>query len=187
MVPWPFVREGFVLTIGRPFALELFCGSARLSRSMRLAGLDAWGVEWSGCRLVHETPAVLHLDLATSVGQRLLWDLLRHPDLVCVTLVPPCGTSSRAREIPLGDGSAGPPPLRSMDFTMAPPHKRPPGCWRHLARLALHVDTTLSSRARLVAVSTVGGTVVVRRGDGDVAMLKRANMLRMVRGRGRLC
>jgi hypothetical protein len=65
----------------------------------------------------------LRLDLTTDHGVQLLWKILDHPRVVAVHLGPPCGTSSRARDIrrhsgpdpkPLRDGSC--PRMRCTSF-----------------------------------------------------------------------
>ena len=52
-----FQRDGFKLTPvpDRPFVLELFAGSGRLTRTLRARGLDAWAIDWVGGRLQRET------------------------------------------------------------------------------------------------------------------------------------
>ena len=110
---WTFSRDGFLLKASlRPFTLEVFCGSGRLTKQLRQVGLDSFGVDWRGGRLALETPAVLMLNLTLDSDQRALRQLIAHPFLVYLHLAPPCGTCSRAREIPVKDGW-GPPPLRS--------------------------------------------------------------------------
>ncbi|CAE7042071.1 unnamed protein product [Symbiodinium natans] len=57
---------------------------------------------------------IIQLDLLLLSHQGLLWKWLGSPGLVAVWLAPPCGTSSRAREIPL-PGEDEPRPLRSVE------------------------------------------------------------------------
>ena len=54
----------------------------------------------------------MRLELTTHHGVQLLWKILGHPRVVAVHLVPPCGTSSRARDIRRHSGP-DPKPLRS--------------------------------------------------------------------------
>lgn len=57
-------------------------------------------------------------DLSTPKGENLLWSWLRNKRIVGIFLAPPCGTASRAREIPLKRKrmtTPGPKPLRSDD------------------------------------------------------------------------
>ena len=58
---------------------------------------------------------VLRIDLATLSGQELLWRILQGPRVFAIHLGPPCGTSSRAREIKL-KSRFSPRPLRSLQY-----------------------------------------------------------------------
>ena len=58
------------------------------------------------------------LDLCSTTGQKIFWDLLQSPDLMGVHFGLPCGTASRARERKIPEhlrqlGVPEPPPLRS--------------------------------------------------------------------------
>ena len=112
---WSISMDGLTFKHGRPFAVEIFCGSGRLTRHLRAAGLDAVGIDWKGCKLIQETPAVVRLNLSLEVDQRKMWALLEHPCLTFVFLAPPCRTASRAREIRMIKEEHGPPPLRSEE------------------------------------------------------------------------
>ena len=46
-------------------------------------------------------------------------------DVAAVHLAPPCGTCSKARGIPMPDGTPGPPPLRSPEFLLGVPDMLP--------------------------------------------------------------
>jgi len=95
---------------GRAFCLEVFAGSAGLTAALRGVGLDAWGLDYGKSKLLALTPALLNVDLNVAAGSKHLRQLLAHPRLCYVHFAPPCGTSSRAREVPL---PGGPLPLRS--------------------------------------------------------------------------
>ena len=113
---WSFRRDGHVLTdTGRPFILEVFAGSSRLTKELRSAGLDAWAIDWKGGKLLPETPVIIYLNLTIADDIASFRRLLRHPGLMYVHFAPPCGTCSRARGIPLSNGKPGPPPLRSEE------------------------------------------------------------------------
>ena len=58
---------------------------------------------------------MVRLNLALDADQRKMLHLLEHPGLKFVFLAPPCGTASRARDIPMSKGRHGPPPLRSNE------------------------------------------------------------------------
>ena len=119
---WSFRRDGFFLeATDRPFALELFAGSGRLTKHLRDRGLDAWAIDWKDGRLAPETPAILMLNLTVEKDQRAVHHLLMHPRLTYVHMAPPCGTCSRARGIPLSSGQPGPPPLRSEEHPLGLP------------------------------------------------------------------
>ena len=82
---WELKREGFHLTVNdRPFVIEIFAGSARLTRAFRSKGADAWAVDWRGGRLARECPAFLTLDLTLERDQQVLLRMLAHPNLVYV-------------------------------------------------------------------------------------------------------
>ena len=60
---------------------------------------------------------VIIADLCTPEGEELLMGWLKMPNVVGIFLAPPCGSASRARQIPLkrkfGSRNVGPRPLRS--------------------------------------------------------------------------
>ena len=62
---------------------------------------------------------VIRIDLTDSNGVSLLWRMLSQRNVALVHLGPPCGTSSRARDI-----RPGPQPLRSSKFPEGLPHLR---------------------------------------------------------------
>ena len=121
---WSLSRNGFTLTPRlRPFIIEVFAGSGRLTRAFRSLGCDAWGIDWKGGRLARETPAFLTLDLTLESEQKFFDKLITHPLLAFVHFAPPCGTCSRAREIRHADlRDGGPPPLRSEAFPLGLPN-----------------------------------------------------------------
>ena len=57
------------------------------------------------------------------------WEVLQYIvdtcDVAAVHLAPPCGTCSKARGMPMPDGTPGPPPLRSLDFLLGVPDMSP--------------------------------------------------------------
>ena len=93
------------------FFIEVFCGTGRLTASIRKLGLhDAFGID----HIMHQklrSPAIT-LDLTTPQGVQLFHECLMHEHLAWVHFAPPCGTSSRARNIKK-PGRYNPPPLRS--------------------------------------------------------------------------
>ena len=93
------------------YFIEVFCGTGRLTAAIRKVGLrDAFGVD----HIIHSKlrcPAI-KLDLCTDEGLCLFYKCLDEDHLVWVHFAPPCGTSSRARNI-VKPGRYNPPPLRS--------------------------------------------------------------------------
>ena len=99
--------------VARPFALEVFAGSARLTAALIEVGFEACGVDWEGNKDKPVAP-VRMINLACLAGQAELDELLEHPLLAYAHFAPPCGTASRARERKIaGIRGGGPPPLRS--------------------------------------------------------------------------
>ncbi len=100
-----------VRSVSQCLFLEVFAGTAGLTAAVRKIGLhSSVGVDNSvptKCKA-----PIIRLDLTTSHGIQLLWEVLRRPHLVGVHLAPPCGTASRAREIKRKKGP-NPVPLRS--------------------------------------------------------------------------
>ena len=58
--------------------------------------------------------SITKLDLTRRDVQLLVLDWVRQPDVVGAFIVPPCGTASAAREIPLEDEPFAPKPLRTL-------------------------------------------------------------------------
>ena len=79
---------------------------------------------------------IVTLDLTTKSGVEILWAILDLRGLAAVHLGLPCGTSSRARELPLPKalrlaGVPEPPPLRSAEHPLGLPNLSP----KHQARV----------------------------------------------------
>ncbi|CAJ1339587.1 unnamed protein product [Effrenium voratum] len=93
------------------FFIEVFCGTSRLTACVRAGGLpDSFGVDHK----IHKQAKspVVKLDLVQNDQLALLWSFVEDPACAGVHLAPPCGTSSRAREIVL-EGRKAPRPLRN--------------------------------------------------------------------------
>lgn len=61
-------------------ALEIFCGSAGLSKALRAEGLMAEAVDWRGNR--HNAAIAFHrIDLTEESGMAVLHDTLAQPDV----------------------------------------------------------------------------------------------------------
>ena len=101
-------------SISELYFLEVFSGTGGLTAAVRHLGLQhSLGVDAHVTKRV-KAP-IIRLDLTSHHGQELLWKVLDHPNLAAVHLGPPCGTSSRAREI-RRDHGPDPKPLRSTQF-----------------------------------------------------------------------
>ena len=101
-----------------PTVIEIFCGSARVTASLKELGLsECFGVDHDIKKAVSTAK---RLDLTLKSDQELLLHWLKSPLIVGIFIAPPCGTCSMARYIKLRDASGkplpGPIPLRSQQF-----------------------------------------------------------------------
>ena len=109
-----------------PVMIEVFAGSAGITRAARDAGLNAIAVDWG--RNKHETKAAsLHIDLSSEDGENMFFSLMQEKRPRAVHVAPPCGTASLARERPLPapliqQGAPSPKPLRSPEWIWGLPH-----------------------------------------------------------------
>ena len=94
--------------LGEVVALEVFCGSGRLTASLKREGFDAFGVDQ--CVLKSASCSVLQLDLTQEDATAHLWSIVKDPAVQFIHFAPPCGTASRARDIQF---KGAPPILRS--------------------------------------------------------------------------
>ena len=99
--------------------IEVFAGTARVRASLRQLGLkSSFGVD--KLRSKNVMSAVVIADLCTPEGEELLMSWLRMDNVVVIFLAPPCGSASRARQIPLkrkfGSRNVGPRPLRNVEM-----------------------------------------------------------------------
>ena len=94
--------------------LEIFCGTAGVSASLKRLGLDVVAVD----KVMPKAPKALvtKLDLTLISNQLLVLSWIRNPQIKAVFLAPPCGTASAARNIQREDDPNLPKPLRSLDF-----------------------------------------------------------------------
>ena len=101
--------------LSRPVIIEVFCGSARVTASLKSIGLhSSFGVDHDISKAISSAKK---LDLTCSGDQRIFLQWLQSPVVAGVFLAPPCGTCSQARNIklrdPFGRPMRGPIPLRS--------------------------------------------------------------------------
>ena len=94
--------------------LEIFCGTAGVSASLKRLGLDAVAVD----KTMPKAPKALvtKLDLTLVSNQLLVLSWIRNPQVKAVFLAPPCGTASAAGNIQREDDPDLPQPLRSAEF-----------------------------------------------------------------------
>ena len=97
----------------KPFALELFCGTAGVSAALMRRGFEVLGIDHMLRPRKVKAPAV-RVDISDPAQQHVIMQEVRRAH--CVFLAPPCGTSSRARSIPLTGRGPKPRPLRSPAF-----------------------------------------------------------------------
>ena len=98
-------------SIGELLIIEVFAGSCNLSSTLVKFGFQAIAVDHTQSHQFR----VMQLDLTIQHDQSLLLDLIRHQKPFLVWMAPPCGTASRARNIPAKNrfGKAFASPLRS--------------------------------------------------------------------------
>ena len=76
-----------------PVMIEVFAGSAGITRAARDAGLNAIAVDWG--RNKHETKAAsLRIDLSSEDGENMFFSLMQEKRPRAVHVAPPCGTAS---------------------------------------------------------------------------------------------
>ncbi len=97
--------------------IEISCGTSRVTACLKQYGLASnFGVDY--IRSKQAASQVILADLCDPQGIALLHQWLAHDYVVGVFLAPPCGSASRARQIPLrgrSGGHGGPRPLRDDD------------------------------------------------------------------------
>ena len=101
-----------------PVIIEVFCGSARVTASLKELGLvESFGVDHEVDKAI---ATVKKLDLTDKEDQKKFKQWMRSPLVVGIFWAPPCGTCSLARNIQLRDSFGrkipGPVPLRSPEF-----------------------------------------------------------------------
>ena len=80
--------------------IEIFCGTSRVTACLKQYGLmSSFGVDY--IRSKQAAAQVVIADLCDPQGITLLHQWLAHDYVVGIFLAPPCGSASRARQIPL--------------------------------------------------------------------------------------
>ena len=103
------------------FGIEICSGTGGLTAQLRLHGLPgSFGIDHhvkAGCKA-----PICKLDLEKEENLLMILEWIKHPKCRYVHLGVPCGTASRAREIPIEGG--GPEPMRSPEFPDGLPNLR---------------------------------------------------------------
>ena len=110
------------------FLLDLFCGTAGVAAQFQVLGGKALGVDHHLDRS-RVKAASIPLDLTEKWVQNMIMAEIKSGSVDAIMMAPPCGTSSRARNIPvkkhlLKMGAPHPRPLRSDRFPDGLPHLR---------------------------------------------------------------
>ena len=113
--------------------IEFCAGSASLSAAMMRAGFHAMPVDFAGNKFSPKVKS-LEIDLASQDGRQLATTMVDNVQPFAVHFGLPCGTCSRARELPVSSklrakGAPQPPPLRDAEHLMGFKSLRPTG-WR---------------------------------------------------------
>ena len=87
-------------SVRQAVSLQLCCGSAGFSASMSTRGFKCVAVDHTRNRF-RAKHAVTMLDLERKESVLILCDIIDQGNVTTMLLAPPCGTASRAREIPL--------------------------------------------------------------------------------------
>ena len=111
--------------VNKPYVfLELCAGSASLSAEVKKLGLEVFAFDHDSNR--HQTKCkVISMDLSQPHAIDRISAMIHNCVVLGVHIGPPCGTCSKARGIPMADGSAGPQPLRSESHLLGLSKLRP--------------------------------------------------------------
>ena len=116
----PFDMEMLREPCGKVAFFELFAGSANLTRFALSRNFDAYAFDYARNKQKVKAPCAL-VDLSTEAGQSFVLELYAQFFVLITSLSPPCGTASRAREIPLKGKDFQPRPLRSSEHPLGLP------------------------------------------------------------------
>ena len=165
--------------------IEIFARSGRVTACMKqLGALSAFGVDHVRSKQCMSQFVIA--DLCTPEGVSLLWQWLAQENVVAIFLAPPCGSASRARQIPLkramGKNSHGPLPLRD-DLN---PNGKPGLSFRDRQRISLanklyHLTSQLVERANTIGcIVCVENPVYPVLGDYVLVVSCKTNAIRSV-------
>lgn len=134
--------------------VEMFCGTARLSKAVAEAGLNVLAIDKVACA---RKVSVTCLDLTTADHQKVLFECLCKANVASLHIAPPCGTASRAREIPIGN----PPTPR----TNPKPLRSPDDLWGEVLPTSQVDKARVKAANTLYVVSVVAAAIMVQRGS----------------------
>ena len=104
-----------------PLFIEACAGCGILSSVVKARGFKILPIDCSRNR--HEPQCkIFEIDLSRPRSVELLKRICRDNEVIGVHIALPCGTCSKARGIPMPDGSPGPPPLRDWGFLYGLPN-----------------------------------------------------------------
>ena len=142
-----------------PLFVEICAGRGALSKAALQAGLRVVSIDHE---VVQPFAPMVVLDLTTKSGTHILWDVLEAPGLEAIHLGLPCGTCSRARELPIPAslrkaGVPEPPPLRSAQYPLGLPnlalhHQRRVSSANALYRLAIEILVWCSEHGVVISI-----------------------------------
>ena len=98
----------------KPIMVELFAGSCVLSKVAQAAGWEVVPIDWAGSEHKPQMHRI-EMDLTSSKAESVLFGMLARPNVRHIHIGLPCGTGSRAREIP----------IRAVDRERGVPEVRP--------------------------------------------------------------
>ena len=107
--------------LSNPIFIELCAGSANLSFHAKAAGFQSIPIDHSRNEHKSKLPCIC-LDLAVPGQADVVLQLIASGEVFAISAGVPCGTASRAREIPIPGSNGGPPPLRSKEFPWGRPN-----------------------------------------------------------------
>ena len=110
-----------------PQTFELFAGSCKLSKCLKLHGFSPVGIDHKKCK--NRVGPCIVLDLSKVSSASFIKDKIDRNTVFFIPMAPPCGTASRARDKPIPlwlrkRGVPSPPPLRSEEYPAGLPDLR---------------------------------------------------------------
>ena len=107
-------EQSFQHSRAKPIFVELCSGSANLSLFVKAEGMHVLAIDHARNEHKSKIPNVV-IDLSNVEQSQIIIDLIRSGQVEGLSAGIPCGTASRARNIPLPGGERGPVPLRSAE------------------------------------------------------------------------